>query len=373
MVLCLALLFLVAACTGAPQDGWPGVTVSGNRTYALIPGFKLLALNREARSGAEAFPARGEWQFPREKDQKLSGTYSTPVLVDGTIYITTYALGGLFGRLYAINAENGELRWEFSPGGTSSSIVSSPTVLDGTVYLGSADHKAYAIDAASGQKKWEFETKNKVWAGVRVDGSGAYVASLDHHVYALDRATGKLRWQFKTGGPIASTPAYDKETLYFGSGDGTFYALDTSTGSPRWVFHSGGWLWGTPLVRNGVIYAGSLGKRVFALDASTGRPKWVQPFETFGAVSATPVMVPESELLAVADQSGRVYGLNPETGSRRWGRDYTTDPQAPIHAALATDGSRVYTMSLNRKVVALNGVDGRPDWTCPTGGDQICR
>ena len=374
MIRSLSLLVLMlTACTGAPQDGWPGVAASGDRTFALSPHYKLLALSKEARSRGETFPARGEWQFPRNKDDKLSGTYSTPVVVDGTVYITTYAVGGLFGRLYAINAENGESRWDFSPGGTSSSIVSSPTVADGTIYFGSADHRIYAVDAATGQKKWDFETRNKVWAGVRVEGTNAYAGSLDHHFYALDKTTGERRWEFKTGGPIASTAAFDKESLYFGAGDGSFYALDAATGSARWVFQAGSWLWGTPLIKDGVIYAGSLGKQVFALDAATGQRKWA--FDTFGAVSATPVLLGPSTgsgqaLLAVADQTGRVYALNPETGTRRW--EYLTDPQAPIHSALATDGSRVYVMSLNRKFVALNA-DGRPEWTCPTGGDQVCR
>jgi len=63
---------------------------------------------------------------------------SSPALADNTIYI-----GSDDGKLYALDADNGAMLWEFQ---TGDKIISSPAVADGVVYVGSYDGTLYAIE-----------------------------------------------------------------------------------------------------------------------------------------------------------------------------------------------------------------------------------
>jgi outer membrane protein assembly factor BamB len=51
------------------------------------------------------------------------------------------------GYLYALNAANGSLIWNYSTGGP---VKSSPAVVDCVVYVGSNDGKVYAIGTNQG-------------------------------------------------------------------------------------------------------------------------------------------------------------------------------------------------------------------------------
>ena len=73
-----------------------------------------------------------------------------------------------------------------------------------------------------------------------------------------------------------------------------------------------------------------------------------------------------SGVLAVGAQDGRVYGLDPTTGQQRW--VYAADPSGPVFASLADDGSTLYVMPFNQRLVALEGKTGTPKWSYKTGG-----
>ena len=365
MLLLLSSLTLVACST--PVQGWAGPAISSNMAYIVTQGEKVQALNLDARSRGEAFPASTEWQFPPESDKKIGPAYATPVLSGGALYVGIYCVTcpNGSGKVSAIEAATGRQIWEHAFGGTAAQVVGSPTVVGDTVYVGASNNYMYALDASSGAEKWKFQAGNKIWAGVASDGANKImVASLDHNVYALDREKGTLLWTFKTGGSIASTPLLRGGILYFGSADGKLYAVDVASGESKWEFNAGSWLWGSPLLDNGVLYVGSLDAQVYALDTATGARKWSQPFRTGGPISATPVMV--SGVLAVGAQDGRVYGLDPATGQQKW--VYTADPSGAIFASLTDDGSTLYVMPFNQRLVALEGKTGTPKWSYKTGG-----
>lgn len=358
----LFLLFLlsgiaVSGCANQIQ-GWAGPVVSGNTVYIVTPGEKLLALNVEARSRGEGFPASNEWQFPADKDAKLGPAYATPVLSSGTLYVASYN-----GKVHALDSVTGQRLWEFPPGGVVGNIVEGPTVAGDTVYLGSSDYYVYALNARNGEVKWRFRTANKVWAGIAWDGSGTvFAASLDHSVYALNARNGELKWKFTTGGAIASLPLYAGGVLYFGSADGKLYAVDAATGKKRWAFNAESWLWGSPLLDSGTLYVGSLANQVYALDAATGHMKWAQPVG--GPVSGTPVLV--AGVLAVGDQNGTVYGLDPASGPQKW--VYTTNPQGPVYTSLASDEKTLYVKPLGQKLIAIDVSTGKSKWVFPLNG-----
>jgi len=71
--------------------------------------------------------------------------------------------------------------------------------------------KAYgairALEAETGQLKWEFRLHSPPWAGVLSTAGGlVFGGTNEGQVFALDAATGEVRWRFQTGGAVASNP-----------------------------------------------------------------------------------------------------------------------------------------------------------------------
>lgn len=86
-------------------------------------------------------------------------------------------------------------------------LASTPIVVDGTMFTSGNRGKVYALDARSGQVRWSFEPRIDpsivnccagINRGVAVWAGKVYVAALDAHLYALDAATGEVIWKVDT-------------------------------------------------------------------------------------------------------------------------------------------------------------------------------
>ena len=71
--------------------------------------------------------------------------YGTPVVEAGLVYV-----GGYDGKVYAVNADTGALRWVYPRQGYLKPVVGGPIVAGDRVFFGSSDGKVYALDAATG-------------------------------------------------------------------------------------------------------------------------------------------------------------------------------------------------------------------------------
>ena len=64
-----------------------------------------------------------------------------------------------------------------------------------------------ALQAESGELRWEFKLHSPPWAGVLSTAGGlVFSGSEEGNFYALDRNTGKPLWDFQTGGAIGANP-----------------------------------------------------------------------------------------------------------------------------------------------------------------------
>jgi outer membrane protein assembly factor BamB len=152
---------------------------------------------------------------------------------DGTVYF-----GSLDLSVRAVSA-HGKLKWQR---GAGHFVASSPALgRDGTVYVGSFDGALYALDPDDGEVRWRFQTDEHVYSSPALGPRLVYFASTDGSVYAVDRA-GRLRWRYETGEPVRSSPAIGRaprgpgRIVYVGSSNGSVYALDAETGRRRWSY-----------------------------------------------------------------------------------------------------------------------------------------
>lgn len=149
-----------------------------------------------------------QWTF----QVPASGFPTAPVTAGGFVF-----LGDRNGRVYAVSADSGELRWQAFTGGA---IYVAPAIAEGRLFVGSADGRVYAFEAATGRPLWRFRAAPadrwipvygqlmSTWpvsGGVVVDKGTVYAAAgIAHydgtHVYALDAATGQVKWYNDSSG-----------------------------------------------------------------------------------------------------------------------------------------------------------------------------
>lgn len=96
------------------------------------------------------------WSYDLKIDVTLA---STPVVVDGVMFTS-----GNRGKVYALDAKTGVLRWSFEPkvdpevvnccGGINRGVA----VWRGKVYVAATDGRLYALDAATGKSAWDVDT-----------------------------------------------------------------------------------------------------------------------------------------------------------------------------------------------------------------------
>ncbi|MHC4353247.1 MAG: PQQ-binding-like beta-propeller repeat protein [Planctomycetota bacterium] len=141
---------------------------------------------------------------------------TAPVSAGGLVFVA-----GQCGKVRAIDARNGQVRWIFTTGGP---IKAPPAIAESRAYVGSGDGHVYALEAATGRLLWRFRAAPverqimvygnlcSTWpvnTGVLVEGGVAYFAAgiIDGdgtYVYALDAETGKIKWQNNTCGHLSA-------------------------------------------------------------------------------------------------------------------------------------------------------------------------
>jgi outer membrane protein assembly factor BamB len=206
------------------------------------------------------------------------------------------------------------------------------------VYFGSSDGKVYALDAESGEPRWNpFETGKEVWSPPVLHAGTLFVTSFDRRLYAVDAETGREQWSFSTGAGIGSPAVVvEDEGLVLVAGfDSQLRAIDLETHEERWSVKASNWFWTRPLVRNGVVYAGGLDGKVYAVDVGTGEERW-GPFSTEKEIRAAPVIA--DELLIVIDRGGNVYGLDPESGTQVAGSPLKLDAKVLADPVVLPNG-----------------------------------
>ncbi|CAD6494684.1 MAG: Outer membrane protein assembly factor BamB [Candidatus Argoarchaeum ethanivorans] len=156
-------------------------------------------------------------------------TCGSPVVVDGTVYVTNYDFYG-DGAIYAMDAGNGDILWSQ----TIQRSDSTPAVAYGNVYVcggcsGYSQMQTYCFNATTGNPIWSTDTGDEIGAwtcSVAVADDKVFVGhpgSLFGYAgtYALDAATGDVIWSHPGGG---SSPAV-ADDIVFTIGGGRVYAF----------------------------------------------------------------------------------------------------------------------------------------------------
>jgi outer membrane protein assembly factor BamB len=216
--------------------------------------------------------------------------------------------------LWAMNADNGHIRW-IRPLGTYSS---SPAVVaaNGFVYIGAGDGSVYALDAAAGRTRWIYKTGSPVSSNPTVADGTLYFGSNKGWMYALNAINGHIRWTVPLAGADGiGSPAVAGNTAYVvangsSSSSSKLYAVNVANGHTRWIV--GGSFTSDPAAAGGMIYVS--GDQLSAFDAANGHIEWTSRLEE----SFTTDPAVESGIVYIGSSNGTLCAFSAATGQLRW-------------------------------------------------------
>ncbi|OCX50958.1 hypothetical protein BEL04_19760 [Mucilaginibacter sp. PPCGB 2223] len=240
------------------------------------------------------------------------------------------------GLFYCLDKRSGKTLWTFKTRGErqyelfsfADYYQSSPIVADGWVYFGSGDGNVYALNAGNGSLRWQFKTGSVVHATPAIDKGKLFIGSFDGYFYALDAANGQLIWKFKSvghnyfpKGEMQGSPAVFNGLVYVGSRDYNLYAIDEDGGYCRWNRpFPRGWAMATPQFKDSVMYVGTSDDyEMHVINPRSGATKLKTNlrFNIFAPCSFTDSMYYVGTLM------GKLFGVSVKDGSIRW--SFNTD------------------------------------------------
>lgn len=346
LLLILMLLISAVLLSGCGGDafgttGWPGVLVDGDVSYVSYNQY-VYAI------GAEDGQMR--WRYP-EKGETTKLFFAQPALTeDGQLVVGSYD-----SNLYSLNPETGTENWSFNPG--NGRFIGAPLTEGDRIYAPSASGRLYALDL-SGKEVWRFEgAEGPFWAQPLLDleRQALYLSSMDHYLYSVSAETGQMLWRTDLNGSLVGTPVLDNGVLYIGGFGNTMSAIDANSGDILWSTPVSNWVWSGPALHEGRLYFGDLGGVFYSLDAGTGEIVWeTQPD---GSVTATPYIQDGTVYFPTENGDLQAYTLD---GTSQWSQ--SIGGRLYANPSPANDLILIAPIDIETLVVGLN-LNGTQRWS----------
>ncbi len=238
---------------------------------------------------------------------------STPAVYGGTVFI-----GSLAGKLYAVNATTGQIIWEkqleMNPEWWG--ITSSPLVYNGTLYITTfSDGKLHALDL-NGNELWNITTGKRIsqYSSPSAHSGMIFFAgnSSSNMLYAVDEG-GNVIWTFPADSKIMNTPTVGNEMIFFAT-EKRLYGLSLD-GNETWSVPFNGTI-SSPALAYGRVYIGSADGKLYCFNASTGEKLW--EFSANGRIYNSPAVADGAVYFATNVPNGTVYAVDAMNGSLLW-------------------------------------------------------
>lgn len=318
----------------------------------------LLKTNKKKTTGATEpyFPPQQEDEI--DLSERSIWKFECLDEIRGSVYYHSGMLffGSYDGVLHAVNAENGDLLWDFN---TGSGIVSQPLVYEDVVFIGSEDQSMYGVAIQTGRRVWSFQTEGPIRCSPIVADKKLFFGSDDNYLYAINLASGKLDWKIDTGAEIRSTPCLLDNGILVGNESGEVICFDFK-GNIRWQFRAKKAVTSSPLLDQGVAYFASLDSMVYALDSRSGWAIWRFRMGK-GSVSSP---AKENNRLFIGSADNYIYCIDTGNSKEIW--KFKTDHQVSSSPVFYQD--QVFSGSIDGNIYCLDAKSGKLKWKYPTNG-----
>jgi outer membrane protein assembly factor BamB len=189
------------------------------------------------------------------------------------------------------------------------------------------------------------------------------------------KTTPRLNWEVSVGGKAGGgfAPAVLTDTVYAAGEDGTLVSVDPATGRQRWRSNAGMPLSAGVGADANLVVVGTDKGDVLAFD-TTGKALWQAKVSS--EVSGPPK--PTDATLLVWSIDGKIFGLLPKDGSRKWVDTRVIPPLTVRRFAggVVTRGG-LFTGTAGGKLLAIDVATGNVAWegnvTTPKGATELER
>ena len=163
-----------------------------NKVQAIVSEDKVFVSTSKGLYAFNTANGTQAWVYGTEMPLGNSPTY-----FDGTLYV-----GGYDHRIHAITASNGQKKagWMFLEAGAG--YETNPLVVKDSftgnqpvVFAGNRDGYFYAIDGNNGSLKWKYQTDGPIRFSAAYKNGVVYFAADDSYAYALNATNGALVWK----------------------------------------------------------------------------------------------------------------------------------------------------------------------------------
>jgi outer membrane protein assembly factor BamB len=328
----------------------------GNVGGPIVSGNVVYFPSRDRLYAVDANTGELKWRVPEADagDATIPKISATPTTNGQMVYVPDAT-----GNISAYRAKDGTLAWNFR---TGSAIRSSPTLIGDSLYFGSDDDFLYNIDANTGALKWKSNDHGKPMR-LSDDALGSptyyndviYINSGDMRMWAFEAASGRFLWQTRMGGATDASPVAYNGRIYLAAGT-SMYQFRLRGGQVQ-VFPMQQWvdsdITTTPIITDRFWFFGDRNGNFHAFN-TTGKPvmgadntPWKVRLE--GRPVGAPIMTPDTVYLAT--DKGFLYGINLTTAQVTW--SYRTEaPKGiepllayyPVRAPMAVDGGHLYVL-----------------------------
>lgn len=210
---------------------------------------------------------------------------------------------------------------------------------------------------------------------VDVRGTAINLASADGVVAGIDARTGGDLWRVSLGEPLAAGVGSDGKWSAVVSRGNEVIVLEA--GRELWRRRLASQVYTAPLVAGARVFVLGADRSIVAFDAKSGQRLWSQSRPGEPLVLRQPGILTAVGDTLIAGLSGRLVGLNPDTGTVRWEAPLasprgTNDVERLVELVAPfsrVDGS-VCARAFQAAVGCVNAARGSVDWVQKANGGQ---
>ncbi|KUJ82173.1 PQQ-like beta-propeller repeat protein [Ruegeria profundi] len=326
-----------AALRATPQRIWSASIGDGDSRKRRITAEPVVAggliYTLDAGATVSAVTPAGQVAWSTDlipaSDGDSDATGGGMAYANGALYVSSG-----FGRLSALDAKTGAIRWQNRLNATGSG---APLVNDGLLYLVAGDETGWAVNTKDGRIAWQIQGTPSVG---NVLGAPAPVIASDLSVFAFGsgdiaatfRRGGIRRWNASVAGgrrgraaaqivDVTGGPMVVGNTIYIGNHSGRTVAFDAGSGERLWTANEGAvdtvWPAGNSL------FLISDRSQLVRLDISDGSVVWTQDLPGFvkdrpnrrGPVFAHYGPILAGGRIVIASNDGFLRFFNPVDGT----------------------------------------------------------
>ena len=274
----------------------------------------------------------------------VSAIYTTPAVVDGTLYIVTQK------RLLAI-ADPTTTKPATTQPAAPTTTAAWPMFRGNPLQTGLAAANLPAQPA----ERWRRDTQAGALTTAAIAAGLVYVGSEEGHLLALNLADGQTRWQHTSSEPIESAPTVAAGLVIFGDDAGTLRACDALTGDLRWSFETDAQIISSANIAGDRLVFGSYDGGLYCLNLTDGRQLWKYT-GVEERIHGTPGITGDNVLVAGCDARLHVVRLADGTPIRTIPLDSVTA------SAVAIGGDCAYLGCYNEFVTCVDWRAARVLW-----------